>query len=342
VSWVEITGYYGPGGDVVIPSVIDGLPVTSIADNAFYCCDTITSVTVPDSVTYIGYGAFTLCRSMTSATIGNGVTELEGTFVCCFILQSVTIGNNVTKIGDSAFAYCYGLSSIAIPANVTTVDKGAFAYCFDLESIRFEGNAPVLEAQWDYMRSAISTSAPLTAYFYHGATGFSLPSWNGIPSVMLPRAPSAPQDLMVKSGDGYATLYWDAPEDDGGAAVDQYVVYMNGTENATVTGTTANITGLVNGVDYTFAVAAHNEAGVGAPSDESLATPQGQLLKVAPPTGTTEKVGSVDLVNDVAANEGTNRAVFLGGFGLIVVASVVLGIAVSRAPGQKQDRDKKK
>ena len=48
---VTITGYTGDGGDVVIPSVIDGKPVTSIGDYAFEKCTGLTSVTIPDSVT---------------------------------------------------------------------------------------------------------------------------------------------------------------------------------------------------------------------------------------------------------------------------------------------------
>jgi hypothetical protein len=334
IEWVTITGYRGPGGDVVIPSEIDGLPVTKIADNAFDYCDSMTSVTIPDSVTYIGYGAFTMCRSLTTATIGGGVTELEGTFILCFNLQNVTIGSSVTHIYDNAFGYCYALPSITIPASVTMIGAFSFQYCFDLKSIYFEGNAPVLEHKWDFERAAISGSI-LTAYFYHGATGFTTPSWNGMPSVKLPRAPSAPQDLMVKPGDGNVTLFWDAPANDGGDAVDHYVVYMNGTEVMTTVNRTVAVEGLVNGVDYFFTVAAHNAAGIGALSDEALASPSDRLLTSPSP------VHGVGGISDEQV--ATNQAVMLGGLALISIAAVIAGFAVARqgAAHKHEDENKK-
>lgn len=341
-EWVTITGYSGPGGDVVIPSEIDGLPVAKIADDAFYCCDSITSVVIPDSVTSIGYGAFMMCRSLTTATVGSGVTELWGTFVLCFNLQNVTIGSNVTQIYDNAFAYCYALPSITIPASVTTIKAYSFQYCFDLESIYFEGNAPVLEAKWDYQRTALSSTALLTAYFYHGATGFTTPSWNGIPSVKLPRAPSAPQDLMVKPGYGNVTLFWDAPANNGGDAVDHYVVYMNGTGVMTCVNTTVAVEGLVNGVDYFFTVAAHNAAGVGALSDEALASPSNRSLTSPSPS---DKVGTGSPITDIGGISdeqiATNQAVMLGGLALISIAAVIAGFAVARQGAGHKDEHKK-
>src|SRR5258708_15303861 len=55
---ITITGYTGPGGAVVIPETINGLPVTRIGDYAFYLKTSLTNLTIRNSVTSVGYGAF--------------------------------------------------------------------------------------------------------------------------------------------------------------------------------------------------------------------------------------------------------------------------------------------
>ena len=62
--------------DIVIPSVRNGLPVTIIGDRAFYDCDSLTSVVIPDSVTIIGDSAFRDCDSLTSVVIPDSVTSI--------------------------------------------------------------------------------------------------------------------------------------------------------------------------------------------------------------------------------------------------------------------------
>ena len=64
-------------GAITIPSKIDGKPVTSIGDGAFYNCTSLTSITIPNSVTSIGFCAFDFCDGLTSITIPNSVTSIE-------------------------------------------------------------------------------------------------------------------------------------------------------------------------------------------------------------------------------------------------------------------------
>lgn len=87
---VIITGYKGNDTEVVIPPEIEGKPVTSIRDWAFYKCSSLTSVTIPESVTSIGDYAFSYCSNLTSVTIPESVASIGyEAFKCCNSLKEV-------------------------------------------------------------------------------------------------------------------------------------------------------------------------------------------------------------------------------------------------------------
>ena len=92
--------------------------VTSIGDETFYNCTSLTSITIPDSVTSIGDHAFYNCASLTSITIPDSVTSIGAYAFCdCTSLTSVTIPDSVTNIGDAAFASCDNLTSVNVEEN---------------------------------------------------------------------------------------------------------------------------------------------------------------------------------------------------------------------------------
>ena len=140
-------------------------PLTTIGQSAFGGCESLTSVTIPDSVTTIGNWAFAGCRltsiiipnsvttiehsvfyacvSLTNVTILGGLTKIEDwVFYDCRSLTSVNIPDSVTEIGAATFRACVSLESIAIPDSVTKIGKEAFLECFSLENVYCKATTP--------------------------------------------------------------------------------------------------------------------------------------------------------------------------------------------------------
>lgn len=111
---------YGQG------TILFATPVTCIGEEAFSGCSSLTSVTIPESVTIIGDYAFNTCG-----------------------LTSVTIPDSVTSIGECAFYNCSAMTSVTIPNTVTSIGEGAFSRCTSLpveNNLRYAGDRYLVEA----------------------------------------------------------------------------------------------------------------------------------------------------------------------------------------------------
>ncbi len=110
-----ITGYTGPGGAVAIPAALDSYPVSAIGDHAFNGCQSITGITIPESVIGIGNFSFYSCNSLKSVTLGSGLTSIgDSAFYNCNNLIGITVPSSVSSIGQNAFDECTALSSINV------------------------------------------------------------------------------------------------------------------------------------------------------------------------------------------------------------------------------------
>jgi hypothetical protein len=118
-----LIGYTGNGGDVVIPSRLQGKPVAVIGNEAFREKH-LTNITIPKSVTSIGEYAFAE-NSLISITIPDSVTTIGDFAFGDNQLTSLTIPKSVTAIGEGVF-YDNQLTSVTIPDSVTTIGNGAF------------------------------------------------------------------------------------------------------------------------------------------------------------------------------------------------------------------------
>ena len=131
--------------------------VTSIGNFAFERCSSLTSITIPDSVTSIGKFAFYGCSSLTSVTIPDSVTSIGlQAFYCCTSLTSITIPDSVTSIGGNAFNGCTSLTSITIPDSVTSIGEGAFSDCSSLTNITIPDSVTSIEVGAFYNCSSLT------------------------------------------------------------------------------------------------------------------------------------------------------------------------------------------
>lgn len=120
-----LLGYYGPGGDIVIPNT-----VTKIGDEAFKGNKKVTGVTIPGSVVDIGNNAFEACENLKKVAFTN----------------SGEARNNLL-IRLSAFKDCTKLTDVEIPARVKQIVGNIFKGCTSLMEIKVNANNPYYFAQ---------------------------------------------------------------------------------------------------------------------------------------------------------------------------------------------------
>ena len=178
---IEITGFDNSVSDVVIPSEIEGLPVTTISTGAFYL-SAITSIEVPDTVTSIGEMAFLGCTSLKTVKLSTGVAKIEkNAFGSCSALQEVQVAKDnpnfssldgvlyskaqdtlviypaaktdaayiipsgVTSVAMYAFSENPYLETLTIPNSLIKVGDSAFFNCKNLRSVSYNGT----EEEWN-------------------------------------------------------------------------------------------------------------------------------------------------------------------------------------------------
>ena len=154
-------------------SIKEGVKV--IGDRAFWICDSLRSINIPNSVTTIGNWAFRDCNSLTCITIPSSVVKIIGnpfigwhgdlhneskdfiyedhvlfnknkTTLIAYIAKDTNyiIPDSVTSIGSDAFSCCHSLTNINIPNSVTNIKSYAFSCCDSLTSINIPNNVTII------------------------------------------------------------------------------------------------------------------------------------------------------------------------------------------------------
>lgn len=144
---VTITEYIGESEHVLIPDTIDGLPVTALADKAFYEKH-VTTVVVPDSVTQIGDLCFSGDNYLVSLKLPDGLAELPyGALESCFRLSDFDLPQGLKKISASALQFNQYLTHLDLPGGLREIEPLNFIGLFGLESLTLtdENEAFVLD-----------------------------------------------------------------------------------------------------------------------------------------------------------------------------------------------------
>ena len=128
--------YTFSGTNTTLKEIVIENTVKTIGNSAFYDCDGLTVVDIPDSVTSIGSSAFSDCGGLTSVTIGSDVKTIGAyAFRNCVKLTVVAIPDSVESIGQYAFDGCAELASVTIGNGVKTIGAYAFRNCAKLTSL---------------------------------------------------------------------------------------------------------------------------------------------------------------------------------------------------------------
>ena len=173
---VTVTGCTGSVNALDIPSEIDGLPVTSVADGAFAGNADIISCIIPDSVKTVGAKAFSACPNLERVTIGKGLSGIgDYAFTACPALTVISVGrdnptyssntgslykndtlvlyagishalisDDTKTIGKGAFFGRTDIDLAIIPKSVTSIDDYAFSGCLSLTNINIPDNVTSL------------------------------------------------------------------------------------------------------------------------------------------------------------------------------------------------------
>lgn len=119
--------------------------VTSIGGNAFNRCGELTTVNFLGQVPQlnsIGRHAFYECQKLADLTLPDRLTSIgESAFYRCNALTSIRIPDNVVTIATKVFQECSGLVTVVLPKNLENIKDLAFNNCSALANFVYAGSA---------------------------------------------------------------------------------------------------------------------------------------------------------------------------------------------------------
>jgi len=251
------------------------LPETLLAvgESCFQSSYGLHNISIPNSVRSIGDCAFSSCNGLTRVTLGSGLKGIGGqAFKECSSLSSIVIPEGVTAIEFSTFEDCSNLMEITIPRTVTSIGRWAFDGCYGLSKVTFTGT----RAQWNAIDMGDDNDPLLSANITFAGSG-----------------PAAPTVTGGNDSQGRPTLKWNAVS---GAA--KYEVYRARSKDgdyikySTVTGTSyTNTSYIENGNTYYYKVRALKSDGTAGAWSSVVSVAYKQTLSAPTVTGGNDAQG---------------------------------------------------
>ena len=214
--------------DIVIPSEINGVPVTAIGRRAFMGRQDINSITIPSSVKEIGSQTFTN-SSVSKLILNEGIetigmsafynTDIAATESNPLVLpdsltsigtaafgsspniEKVVFGANITKIGDRAFENSGLTGELIIPATVTEIGQGAFQNSDSITKLIFEDGIQLEEIGWN----AFSNCENLESVSLKGVSKISNSAFSACPNLTTVEATGV-EAIMDRAFEGCTEL----------------------------------------------------------------------------------------------------------------------------------------
>jgi len=191
---VQITGFMGNVENLVIPSEVNGVPVTSILNNAFYCCQSFRSITLPKTIKEVGMDAFKGCTNLEAVHISdmtawcniefgniyaNPLYYARNLYLNNELVTELKVPEGVTEIGLGAFYGCYSLTNVILPESVEFISLMAFWNCINLNSL------VVKNSKCEFYDDPSTIPRSTMLYGYNGSTTHAFASNHGFTFVNL-------------------------------------------------------------------------------------------------------------------------------------------------------------
>ena len=117
--------------------------LTTIADDAFSGCTSLTSIKFPKSIKKVGKRAFAGCIKLNSLTWSDNIISIgDSAFYGCRTLPTITLPTALNSIGASAFQNCVAITALDVPISVESVGERAYAGCTKLKTVAVKNPFP--------------------------------------------------------------------------------------------------------------------------------------------------------------------------------------------------------